>query len=55
LWEFEKITSEMAIGHIIQNLVNLQKSIDAANTSYFRLSADVDELKKPAACQKSPR
>lgn len=48
LWRLEKLTSEMAIGHIIQNLVNIQKAIDLTNTDIFTLRADVDDLAKHA-------
>ena len=43
-WQLEKISVEMAIGHILQNLVNTQKSLDVINTEYFTLRADVDAL-----------
>ncbi|MFQ5434860.1 MAG: hypothetical protein ACE5FD_08285 [Anaerolineae bacterium] len=44
LWQLEKLTPEMAVGHIIQNLVHIQKAVDATNTAFFTLRADVDEL-----------
>jgi hypothetical protein len=55
LWQQEKLTAEMAVGYIIQNLVNLQRSIDASNTGYFTLRADVDALAKQEHIRYSPR
>ncbi len=43
-WEIEEITVEMAIGHILQNLVSLQKTINATNLSQRRLRTDTDHL-----------
>ena len=48
LWHLEKLTVEMAIGHIVQNLVNIQKSVDSTNTENFTLRADVNDLAKHA-------
>lgn len=44
LWKIEKLPIEQAIGHILQNLANIQKSVDVVNTAYFSLCADVDNL-----------
>jgi len=44
LWKIEKLPIERAIGHILQNLTNIQKSVDVINTAYFSLCADVDNL-----------
>ena len=44
LWELEQVTPEMAIGHLIQNQINLDKAIQAANLSRSGLRADVDSL-----------
>lgn len=46
LWKLEKLTVEMAIGHIIQNLVNIQKTVDLTNTEIFTLWADMNDLAK---------
>ena len=46
LWQHEGITPEMAIGHIPQNLINLQLSLDATNTAYFTLRADLEEIRR---------
>lgn len=48
LWRLEKLTVEMAIGHIIQNLINIQKTVDVTNTDIFTLRADIDELAQHA-------
>jgi hypothetical protein len=45
MWQRETISPEMAIGHILQNLVNLQKALDATNTTYFTLRADLEEVR----------
>lgn len=43
-WQLEKITVEMAISHILQNLVKMQTAIAATNTTLYNLRADVDSL-----------
>ena len=43
-WTLEQMTTEMATGHTLQNLVKLQKSIDAINIALYKLRADVDSL-----------
>ncbi len=45
MWQRETISPEMVIGHILQNLVNLQKALDATNTTYFTLRADLEEVR----------
>ena len=44
LWKLENITVEMAIGHILQNLVKMQRTHDTRNTKIYNLRADVDSL-----------
>ncbi len=44
LWALEQVTLEMAIGHLIQNQVRLDKTIQAINLSNSNLRADVDSL-----------
>jgi hypothetical protein len=44
LWTREKITIDMAIGHILQNLVDMQRAYDARNLTLYHLRADVDSL-----------
>jgi hypothetical protein len=43
-WECEEITVEMAVGHILQNLVQLMTIIEAFKTSLRKLRTDVDSL-----------
>jgi hypothetical protein len=44
LWELAKISVEMAIGHILQNIVKIQTAIDMINLTLRHLRADVDYL-----------
>jgi hypothetical protein len=44
LWTQEKITVEMAIGHILQNLVKLRQADKSADASRYKLRGDVDAL-----------
>ncbi len=44
LWTLEKVTVEMAIGHILQNLVKTQTSAKSRDTSLYKLRGDVDDL-----------
>jgi site-specific recombinase len=44
LWKLEKLPVEMAVGHILQNLVKIRTDIDATDTSLYKLQADVDDL-----------
>ena len=43
-WRLDKMTVDMAIGHILQNLVNMQRAYDARNLTIYNLRADVDSL-----------
>ena len=43
-WSLEQMTTEMATGHTLQNLVKIQKAIDAINITLYNLRADVDSL-----------
>jgi hypothetical protein len=43
-WQIEEITIEMAIGHLIQNVVKLYKTIEKLTNSLYNLRADVDSL-----------
>ena len=43
-WRLEVISTEMATGHIVQNLVNIQTAIDALNITAYNLRADLDSL-----------
>jgi hypothetical protein len=44
LWKLEKMPLEMAMGHVLQNLVNLNALIEATDTTLYKLRADVDDL-----------
>jgi len=44
LWKLEKMPVEMAIGHILQNLVNMRTTIESTDTTLYKLRADVDGL-----------
>jgi hypothetical protein len=44
LWELEKITIEMAVGHVLQNMVKMQTAQDTCNITLYNLRADVDSL-----------
>ena len=44
LWTLEKVTVEMAIGHILQNLVKAQTSAQNRDTLLYKLRGDVDDL-----------
>lgn len=44
MWAKEQLTLEMAAGHILQNLVKIQTTIDALNITLYNLHADVDSL-----------
>ncbi len=44
LWKLEKLSVEMAVGHILQNLVNIHTANETADASLYKLRADVDGL-----------
>ena len=44
LWKLENIPLEMAMGHVLQNLVKQQKAQDALNQMISNLRADVARL-----------
>lgn len=53
-WRREELTVEMAIGHLLQNLIKLQTMLETLNLTLQTLRADVDSLlasggKKPSA------
>lgn len=47
LWRQESITSEMAIGHLIQHLVKQQTAIAAMQSILSTLRVDVDRMTRP--------
>ena len=44
LWKLEQVSVEMALGHILQNLVKAQASAENRATSLYKLRSDVDDL-----------
>lgn len=44
LWKQEQVTVEMTIGHLVQNLVKQQTTLDALVTALGRLRVDVDRV-----------
>ena len=44
LWTLEKLPLEMAMGHVLQNLVKIQASLEALRTSSRKLQGNVDGL-----------
>jgi hypothetical protein len=44
LWTLEKMPLEMTMGHVLQNLVKVQASLDALETSSHKLQSNVDGL-----------
>lgn len=49
LWAQENISVEMAIGHILQNLVLQQKNLDTANSALHQIRADMNNLQENLA------
>jgi len=59
-WTLEQMTTEMATGHTLQNLVKIQRAIDAINITLYKLRTDVDSLiahtgMKPKGKKKPPK
>jgi len=44
LWKSEQIDSQMAIGHVLQNLVILAELVNKLNAAQVRVKLDVDNL-----------
>ena len=44
LWKLEKMTVEMAIGHILQNLIKVHAATETLDASLYGLRGDVDAL-----------
>ena len=44
LWKSEQIDSQMAIGHVLQNLVILIELVNKLNAAQARVKLDVDNL-----------
>jgi hypothetical protein len=43
-WKLENIPLEMAMGHVLQNLVKQQTAQETLNQAIYTLRADVDRL-----------
>jgi len=41
-WQREEITAEMAIGHLIQNILKLEEALVAVNLALYQVRAEVD-------------
>ncbi|NIT62020.1 MAG: hypothetical protein GWN00_39250 [Aliifodinibius sp.] len=54
-WRLEKMTPEMAMGHLLQNLVKIQRAMDATNITLYNLRADVDSLIAHTQMKPNPR
>lgn len=54
-WTLEKLTTEMAIGHTLQNLVKIQQAIDAIQITLRKLRADVDSLIAHTGMKPNPK
>jgi len=44
LWKLEKLPLEMAMGHVLQNLVRMQTTIESHDASLYNLRGHVDGL-----------
>lgn len=44
LWKTEQIDSQMALGHLLQNLVILAELVNKLNAAQVRVKLDVDNL-----------
>ena len=44
LWKQEQVTVEMSIGHIVQNLVKQQTTIEALISALGKMRTDLDRL-----------
>ena len=54
-WEREELTVEMAMGHSLQNLTQIQTAIDALNISLYNVRADVDSLIAHTGMEPNPK
>ena len=44
LWKSEQIDSQMALGHVLQNLAILAELVNKLNATQVRVKLDVDNL-----------
>ena len=55
LWKQEQVTVEMATGHLLQNLVKQQATLESLSGLLSKLRADVDRLLVVAGAQEQQR
>jgi len=55
LWQLEKITLEMAIGHLIQNLVNVRNTQDGHEISIRSLQSKINQMTEIINGELQPR
>ncbi len=57
LWSGESLTSEIAIGHLIQNLIQQQATIAAIQSSLSTLRSDIERTSSqpPASVEKATK
>jgi hypothetical protein len=55
LWKLEKLPLEMAMGHVLQNLVKIHADIEAINTTLYKLKSDTDRLAAHAGIELPPK
>ncbi len=55
LWKQEQVTVEMTTGHLLQNLVKQQATLEALTGLLSKLRADVDRLLAVAGAQEQQR
>jgi len=54
-WTLENMTSEMTIGHMLQNLVKLHRDFEADHLTLYNLRADIDRLIAHTGLPSSPK
>ncbi len=55
LWDREEMTSEMAIGHMLQNMAKQQTTFEAFQRTLLNLRADMDRLIAHTGLPSSPK
>jgi len=55
LWDREEMTSEMAIGHMLQNMAKEQTTLEAFQRTLYNLRADIDRLIAHTGLPSSPK
>lgn len=55
LWSRENLTPEMAIGHLIQNLVHHQAALAAMQSALSGLRKDVEGIAAPAPIESAAK